>query len=376
MPRTLQTRQDDAVSVQAGASVLDVVRSYPAVWLRDNCPCERCRDSHSGQKLISARDLPADLSVESVDELAGTVVVRFSGGHVATFRADWLLEQAAPPEGDGRCEADKQLWRAADFPSGMPIWDWAAYASDTSLRLHALEQVARLGFAILRGVPTTDGAVLDVVRTFGYVRETNYGRLFDVRAEVDANNLAYTGLAIAPHTDNPYRDPVPTLQLLHCLSNAVGGGDSGLVDGFEAAASLREEDGASFALLTQTPVPFAWCDASADLRAERPIIGLDASGRIREVRLNHRSMQALRLSPGGAAAFYAAYRRFCEVVSRPELQVTFRLEPGDCVVFDNRRMLHSRTAYSDGASGRRHLQGCYADMDGLLSTVAVLRRTA
>jgi hypothetical protein len=30
--------------------------------------------------------------------------------------------------------------------------------------------------------------------------------------------------AILPHTDNPYRDPVPTVQLLHCLSTADDGG--------------------------------------------------------------------------------------------------------------------------------------------------------
>ena len=45
-----------------------------------------------------------------------------------------------------------------------------------------------------------------------------------VRVTATPSNLAYTGLPISPHTDNPYRDPVPTVQLLHCLSNAVDGG--------------------------------------------------------------------------------------------------------------------------------------------------------
>jgi gamma-butyrobetaine dioxygenase len=44
---------------------------------------------------------------------------------------------------------------------------------------------------------------------------------------------------ILPHTDNPYRDPVPTVQLLHCLRTSEDGGDTGLVDGFAAAAALR-----------------------------------------------------------------------------------------------------------------------------------------
>ena len=32
---------------------------------------------------------------------------------------------------------------------------------------------------------------------FGYVRETNYGKWFEVRSEINAINLAYTNLGIA-----------------------------------------------------------------------------------------------------------------------------------------------------------------------------------
>ena len=80
------------------------------------------------------------------------------------------------------------------------------------------------GLVLLHDVPREPGAVLAVARSLGYVRETNYGRLFDVRAGPAAANLAFTRLPIAPHTDNPYRDPVPTVQLLHCLNAAAGGG--------------------------------------------------------------------------------------------------------------------------------------------------------
>jgi gamma-butyrobetaine dioxygenase len=207
----------------------------------------------------------------------------------------------------------------------------------------------------------------------GFVRETNYGRLFDVRVEATPDNLAYTGLPITPHTDNPYRDPVPTVQLLHCLVAAAdGGGETGLVDGFMAARTLRAEQPAAFSLLARTPVQFAYCDATAELRATRPVIGLDPLGRIREIRFNHRSLQPVRLPPREAGPFYAAYRAFASMLNRPELMLTFRLEPGDCLVFDNTRILHARTGFA--ATGRRHLQGCYADLDGVASTLALLRR--
>ena len=139
----------------------------------------------------------------------------------------------------------------------------------------------RLGFVLLRDVPAEPGMVLQVAASFGFVRETNYGRLFDVRVEPAPDNLAFTSRAIRPHTDNPYRDPEPTVQLLHCLRTADNGGDTGLVDGFAAAAALRAEDAESFDTLARTPVPFGYIDKATELRASLPLIKLSPRGRIR-----------------------------------------------------------------------------------------------
>ncbi|MFB7620100.1 phosphonate degradation HD-domain oxygenase [Kitasatospora sp. NPDC056181] len=339
----------------------------PPYWLRDNCPCAECRDPRNGQKLFQITDLPDDLAVAAQAELNGHLEVLWSDGHRSRYPLEWLER---PADGDGRTETEKRLWAAADFARGIPEAEWAAYLADPAEQAAVLGAVRRSGFAVLRGVPAVERQVLEVAGTFGYVRVTNYGELFDVRVEPDPNNLAFTSVAITPHTDNPYRDPVPTLQLLHCLENSATGGDSGLVDGFKAAALLREEAPEDFAVLTRTPVPFAFRDRSAELRADRPLIGVDALGRIREVRFNNRSIGTLRT--GDPEAFYAAYRRFAAITLRPELQLTFRLGRGDCLIFDNTRLLHARTAFEQ--DGSRHLQGCYADLDSLLSTLAVLHR--
>ena len=232
--------------------------------------------------------------------------------------------------------------------------------------------MARYGCALLRGVPASPGRVLEIAATFGYVRETNYGKLFDVRVEPDPDNLAFTSREIAPHTDNPYRDPVPTLQLLHCLRDArshgkQAGGDTGLVDGFAAAAALRAADPESFAVLTGTPVPFGYIDKETELTARQPLISLSPRGRITAVRYNDRSMRG-----PADEHFCAALQTWARLLARPEFLLRLRLSPGDCLIFDNTRVLHARTAFA--ATGERHLQGCYADLDGLLSTLAVLRR--
>ena len=334
--------------------------AWPAIWLRDNCCCPHCRDPRNGQKLLGILDLDADLTVTSMD---GTTV-QFSDGHVSRFDPAFLAAGTAPDE---RCEDSKQLWASTDPPVG----DWARFRSDPEHQADCLAAIMRKGFTLLRGVPVVPGTVLDVAASVGYVRETNYGKLFDVRIDARPTNLAFTGLPIAPHTDNPYRDPVPTVQLLHCLSNAVSGGESGLIDGFHAAALLRAENPEAFDVLASTPVTFRFADARTELAATRPLILTGPDGRIREVRFNNRSMQPLRLPAEQTAAFYAAYRAFAEILHRPQLTVTFRLGPGDCIIFDNTRLLHSRTGFAD--TGDRHLQGCYADLDAVASRRTVLR---
>ena len=353
---------------------------FPAVWLRDNCPCPECLDPGTGQKLNDITGIPNELAITLVEDAGESVLVTFGPDqHRSVFSRSWLASHAlgtdGSGDGDGRTEDDKDLWLPADLDpeTGLPAMSWPRYLAGGKAR--ALEAVLRLGFVLLRDVPAEPGTVLDVAASFGYVRQTNYGRLFDVRVEPAPGNLAYTSRAIRPHTDNPYRDPAPTVQLLHCLRAAGEGGDTGLVDGFAAAAELRATDAESFGALAKTPVSFGYVDKETELRASLPLIQLSPRGRVRGVRFNNRSMRPLRRPYAEVTAFYSAYRRWAELLARPERQLNLRLAPGDCLVFDNTRVLHARTAFSmsPGSPGR-HLQGCYADLDGLASTLAVLKR--
>jgi gamma-butyrobetaine dioxygenase len=347
----------------------------PAVWLRHNCRCAGCLDPVTGQRLRDVTDLPADLTVSDVSLAGRQVTVCFQpDGHQAVFDQAWLTRHAAGPEpaADPRTEDAKRLWPASGPPGPPPRLSWPRYTADPGYRRACQQAILDDGLILLCDVPTEPGTVLAVAASMGYVRETNYGRLFDVRVEAAPANLAYTSRPIAPHTDNPYRDPVPTVQLLHCLRSAAAGGDSVFADGFRAAAWLRAQDPALFAVLAGTPVTFSYRDQSTRLSATRPLISLDPRGRIREIRCNGRSLQPPCLSPAEAAGFYAAYRAFAALASDPAVLRTVRLAPGDCVVFDNTRILHGRTGFT--GQGGRHLQGCYADLDGVESAVAVAGR--
>lgn len=334
-----------------------------ALWLRDNSPAAR---HANGQKLFDITELDPNVHLLAAELRPGTVEVAFSDGHRASFAADWLHGHATRPVRPAR-----RLW-GRELTAALPVHEHGAVVADPGARRRWLTDVRDLGFAVLTGVPTEPGTLVEVARLFGHVRETNYGLWFEVRAEPDPINLAYTPMGLSVHTDNPYRDPVPGLQLLHCLVAEADGGESVVVDGFQAARLLKGEAPAAFDLLTRHAVPFRFASADAVLEARARLITLDDRGDIMEVRFNNRSIGAFDLEPEVMGPFYASYRYFAAMLQRPALEVSFRLRPGELFIVDNRRVLHGRKAV--GPSGRRHLHGCYADMDGLLSTLAVLER--
>jgi len=342
------------------------VSRFHAVWLRDNGG--ESRHPVNGQRLFDVADLPEAVAITAAEvDASGRLQVHFSPDeHCSWFEPAWLRAHA-----DSQCSQSKPglLWDC-HLTERLPWFDYTAVTTDAKARADWLQAVVDYGFALLRGVPCAAGQVLPVAALFGYVRETNYGRLFDVRAEAQPINLAYSGAGLLPHTDNPYRDPVPGLQLLHCLENNAEGGESILVDGFRAAALLRREAPEQFRLLTNYCVPFRFGAAGVDLQARAPLIEIDDNEEIIAVRYNNRSIAPLDLAYDLVPLFYQAYRHFAEILRRPELAVIFKMTPGDLLLLDNRRVLHGRTAFS--GQGKRHLQGCYADSDGLLSTLRTL----
>lgn len=357
---------------QDGSAVLcrwtdDLDARFPVIWLRDNCPCAECRDPGTGQRLLTVLDIPEEIAPGgvAVTPEGDLEVVWAPGGHRSRYEAAWLRRYAVPS-----ARPSPVLWDATLSP---PRFAWETVANDETQQYHWLAAVRDFGFAILSGVPARPGEVEHVAAVFGYIRETNYGRTFDVISVPRPTHLAYTARALAAHVDNPYRVPGLGLQMLHCIEAAPEGGESLLVDGFRIAAELKARDPAAFETLARVLLPFGYRDAETDLYARQPVIALDDDGAVRAVHYNERVARPLEAPERDADAFYAAYRHFARLVADPAFEVRFHLAPGDLLLFDNERLLHGRTAY-DGNAGRRFLQGCYVDRDGLESRLRVLAR--
>ena len=276
----------------------------------------------------------------------------------------WLESIAWPPQGAG-----PRLWTATDAAS-LTRADYHAVRVDPAAQADWIAALLRDGIAFLRGVLAVEAEVLRAASLIGFPLETNYGRVFDVRPEATPDNLANSALGLGLHTDNPYREPVPGYQLLHCVRACSVGGDSLFVDGYAAVARLRANRSTALEALSAIPVDFRYSDANAILTARRTLIELDRDGRTARIHWNNRSLSTARLPLERAEEFYAAYREFAAILRSPEFAVRIHLQPGDLVAFDNGRVLHGRTPFS----GDRLLQGCYLNRDGAASRLAVLQR--
>jgi [2-(trimethylamino)ethyl]phosphonate dioxygenase len=339
----------------------------PAAWLFDNA--EGGFDPKSGHRLHGALALAGAMELDGAEIEAGAIVVRFApGGEMRSIPLS-ALARAEPAPGSRA----PRLWPTADEVAAAPPIPFEACLADDQALRDVLDRVVRRGIAFLAGARTEPGPVEQLVARFGYVRETNYGRLFDVREEIAATHLAYTPVGLDLHTDNPYREPVPTLQVLHVIGAAAEGGENQFADGFAHAAALRAAEPARFDVLAATAVEFAYAGPSGERYAAcAPIIETSAAGEVVGVRLNHRSLRSP--PPQAAEPWYEAYLDFYSRVHAPAARLARKLAPGDMVIFDNRRVLHGRSPYRGGAV-RRWLQGCYADIDGLKATLSRLPAT-
>lgn len=360
---------DDALTVEWADGER---QSFAAEWLLDNAP--EHRDAHSGQRLIDVTDLPAHPRIRSATLEEGVVRLEWDGPTPPTrLRIDWLQQfrcSLAPP-----AAATPRRWlegAALHARTDFAILDFDELRSDPERRRDWLARLLAQGLALIEHVPQ-DG-LLEAMRCVGRVQETNYGVVFEVRSVPQPENLAYSDLGLGLHTDNPYREPVPGFQALHAIVVSPDGGESLFADGFALAERLREQDPESFSTLTRTPVPFHYRSADAELAAERPLIRLDARGKVEAVHYNNRSIAPLRLELPEMRRFYAAYRRWADYLKDPRVMLRYHLRAGEIVVFDNLRLLHGRTAFT-AQRHPRHLRGCYLTRDSVRGTAALLART-
>ncbi len=345
--------------------------TFNRYWLRDNCPSLGDREALT--RPCSVAELADDLAVLDATLSDDEVVVAFNDGMTDRFPADLL--RSAAFRSAGTSASTSRPWRQGHQPAAFELADVAA---DSEAHHALLEAVARDGFALVTAMRPDDTERL--ASLLGPIRETDFGRIFDIITEPDPFTPSQSEAALDPHTDDPYRYAPPGVSILHCVSPCGGeGGASTIVDGFAVAEDIRRRDPVAFDVLATAPIPYVHRrDADVDqgaaihLRAEAPVIALDASGDVCGIRFHERSMAPLGVTGAEAEPIYRALRAFARRVLGDEFAYRRRLAAGEALVYDNQRVLHGRAAIT-GGEARRHLRLCTIDRDQAHSRLRRLR---
>ena len=346
------------------------------LWLRDNCTCAECVSTLTREQMFEICDVPLDIKAISAtitDENRLSVQWDFDS-HQSLYHPGWLKAHCYSEEAREQRKILPKIWDKQRISQQLPVHAFSKIMQQDADLLTWLRDLRDYGITLVTAVDTTGSALKAVAERIAFIRETNFGTLFEVKAKPNANSTAYTTLRLPLHTDLPTRELQPGLQFLHCLINDASGGESILVDGFKIAEHMRQHHPDDFKALSTLSMSFYNKDKDSDYRFKGPALVTDSSGAVVEVRLANFLRGPLDIPADQVMSLYSAYRCFMQLTREARFQYFHRLNAGDLLVFDNRRVLHARNAF-DLKQGERHLQGCYVDRDELLSRIRVLERS-
>ncbi len=330
------------------------------LWLRERVTEPESLDPVAHQRLYEHSELPPSLRINSaeLENNSGRLNVEFSDGYQAVFELNSIAKELGLIDNPEAIPLPKS-WRT-DLNFRRYDWD----SLDDPERMKAmLTTYFENAFCIMDNVPTDLGSLNNHASRFGFIRETNFNRLFDVETKPVTTDLAYTDSELASHTDNPYRLPVPSIQFLHCIRNEVDGGLSTLVDGMAVAEAIAGENQDWADVLEDVPVRFRYEGPTGIYEDTAPLIARDFRGYVNHIRFSSRVDFVPALAPDKLSLFYDARRRMHQLCNDAAFKIKFPFRPGTLLMMNNYRLFHGRTAF-DGKTGHRHLQGCYIDHDG------------
>lgn len=383
------TYQDDIRALEVELLPLGIAVTFDTgqqaefhrMTLREHSPDPETTHPVTREQQKQLCEFPEDVTIsQAAITTDGDVQVSFQPeGLQVTYAAGWLYywyrqgQQLYEPR-----HTRKILWGRelnAAVLAGDHTFNAEQITTDPATRRDWLVHLNQYGFNLSTNWPCEDATIDKIAALIGPVRDTNFGRIFDVQTRPNADSNAYTAMGLPAHTDLCTREYLPGLQVLQCMANNAPGGETLLVDGYQLAAYLKEHYPADYEVLCTVPIPAGNKAKDTDYRTCLPVFQTIPNGEVFEVRVNPWLRAPMTYELEKVEAVYQALRRLFACCELPELQIRFKLGPGDAIVFDNRRILHGRTAIQLDATTHRHLRGCYLEREELYSQLLIHQRT-
>lgn len=278
---------------------------------------------------------------------------------VADLNADrsWVVEL----DDDARRHLAAMMHAAHD--PDRPLFDYAASDFDlgpAAAPIHAAfeEALAGRGIALIKGLPR-DGMDEAEYKLLNWAIGLNVGvarpqgKASPYIAAVRDAGVDYRSASGRGYSSNAKLDfhvDGADVGTLGCYNTAKAGGETMFTSGIAAYETLKAER-PDLAEIAGADFFFSRQNEAAPDEGEfygQPLIDI-AEGRlfVKWNRNRVQSAQRIEATPRLTDIQRETMDVMDEILRRPEMMLTLRLEPGDLQVFNNHAMLHSRTDYED-----------------------------
>lgn len=158
---------------------------------------------------------------------------------------------------------EKKVWSKHEFAKIFKSFEFNDVIDDDKVLMEWLDALAVNGIAMLKNTPDTENEVNKLGERVRFIKRTHYGDNFIVKAKATTSTFAYTTSTLQLHTDIPYYEYMPSINLLHCIVQSQShGGRNTVIDGLYIASLMKKEYPKLFEVLTRVLVN--WCDIGND----------------------------------------------------------------------------------------------------------------
>lgn len=347
-------------------------------WLRDACTCERCVDPSSGQKRFASADVPDDLKISALTAVEGSLEILWEndfltgGTHRSTYPRVLWRNVPTWRRGVLNTRLIPTLWNGEAMKKAETFCSFQAFKEDKDIHRSAIKALHEYGLVFLHDVPASEESVKEIAAQIGVIQNTFYGTTWDVVSKPNAENVAYTNSYLGLHQDLLYMRSVPRIQILHCLKNTCEGGESLFGDGYHAKSLFRKRHPQYVPALRDRGVLYGYNKGGNMYEQMRPTFGREGIWWSPPFQSHYQgdypTLKAMELY----SEWLEGARLLKDIIDDEENIYEYKMQPGDCAIFDNHRLLHGRRAF-DTSSGERWLKGAYVDTDSFFSKTASLQ---
>ncbi|KAL9651266.1 hypothetical protein ABK040_006267 [Willaertia magna] len=351
-------------------------------WLRHNCQCiPHCKHPLTKERIIDSSEISLSIQPKEITILSKNgnddnsynnnenilkIIWNTNDNHITELSERFLFENKYSIN---RLNEIKVL---NDLSLVEIDYQQQQYKGDNEFILECLQRVKRDGCVIVRNYGTETEQLINQFEQYLEIIPTHFGRIEDLKTNNTTNKntdqLGYTNSAVDLHTDQPFIENPPQLQLLQCLQPSQEGGDNYIVNAKQVALYLKRINPLAFHLLTSVKVKFHRKQLQFESIQYRPIIELyddndkygndnnkEEENEIKQLRFSYFTYAPHQIDFYLMKEYYNAYNLFTNLCRDKRFQIYFKINRGDFVLYDNYLMFHARTAFS----GERWLRGIY-----------------